>query len=250
MHKTELRIIKYAPKYRTELGYYVCDEWTSIADIGKVYDGKLFTASEYFEMEAKYVETLKILLQVCGISEMTIRYCGSFRGKWRGLPMGKHFMELPYPKTSEKSGNIRHFVLMDDVEQFRDDCPEDILDIPAIQISPDELDKKGIYWEPIPTFFFTNTRTFSLEDDFIASLKPGRICNLEEIELLTIFALRGDFYTDFCGPQDSYIQFGWDYYMHFGIDAECDLSRLKFPEGIYVESCPNSYLPYDDEDEE
>ena len=40
-------IVKYSPQKYNRNGVYTADEWTSRDDIGKYFDGKLFTLEEY-----------------------------------------------------------------------------------------------------------------------------------------------------------------------------------------------------------
>src|SRR5438876_10123615 len=51
------RITKYDPAYRNAAGAYLKDEWTSVSDIGKSFDGKALTVEEYRSVENAYVST-------------------------------------------------------------------------------------------------------------------------------------------------------------------------------------------------
>lgn len=52
------RVTKYNPLMRTQEGFYLIDEWTSISDIGKNYNGKKFEIKEYIETEGKYIKVI------------------------------------------------------------------------------------------------------------------------------------------------------------------------------------------------
>jgi hypothetical protein len=67
-------ITKYNPIYYDENGVYTKDEWTSISDVGKTYDGHIFTIREYLETEKKYIEAVKIIMQLNKCEYMNIRY--------------------------------------------------------------------------------------------------------------------------------------------------------------------------------
>ncbi len=56
-------ITKYLPEgYNDRV--YTLDEWTSISDIGKVYNGKVFTIQDYEATERKYINAVsKVLLE-------------------------------------------------------------------------------------------------------------------------------------------------------------------------------------------
>ncbi|AZQ57274.1 hypothetical protein EJ994_17340 [Maribacter sp. MJ134] len=59
---TKFQISKYDPAFKTEEGKYLKDDWTSISDIGKIYDGKLLTVDDYLDVEAKYINVIKKIL--------------------------------------------------------------------------------------------------------------------------------------------------------------------------------------------
>ncbi len=61
------RISKYDSRHRTD-GIYQKNEWTSMSDIGKTFDGKLFTESEYSEVEKMYID---FVLNVCNVQNIT-----------------------------------------------------------------------------------------------------------------------------------------------------------------------------------
>ena len=76
------RITKYNPMYRPEEGGYSNNEWTCVSDIGHYFNEIQFTAAEYFEMEDKYWETIKYLLELYNIQ--TLKICGL--EKYRNIP--------------------------------------------------------------------------------------------------------------------------------------------------------------------
>lgn len=49
-------IVKYSPQKYNRNGVYTADEWTSRDDIGKYFDGKLFTLEEYLNIEKHYIK--------------------------------------------------------------------------------------------------------------------------------------------------------------------------------------------------
>ena len=55
-------ITKYNPIYRNEKGHYLKDEWTSISDIGAIYNGTEFTFDEYVKVENLYVNAVFLTL--------------------------------------------------------------------------------------------------------------------------------------------------------------------------------------------
>jgi hypothetical protein len=71
------RITKYNPIYRNHAGWHVRDDWTSISDIGKQYNGVIFTFSDYIRYENAYISAIRLAmrsntvsrLQLCGIEK-------------------------------------------------------------------------------------------------------------------------------------------------------------------------------------
>lgn len=68
----KLRITKYNPKYRSADGGYLPDEWTSISDIGRTYEGVYFTESQYFITENKYIDAILNFLEAYNIRNLMI----------------------------------------------------------------------------------------------------------------------------------------------------------------------------------
>ena len=57
------RISKYNPWFRVN-GIYTKEEWTSIGDVGKCFDGKRFTFDEYIAIENNYVVFVDRIIQL------------------------------------------------------------------------------------------------------------------------------------------------------------------------------------------
>lgn len=56
-------ITKYNPKYRNIGGGYEKNEWTEVGDIGKTYNGEVFTEDEYLKMESNYLKTIELVIK-------------------------------------------------------------------------------------------------------------------------------------------------------------------------------------------
>lgn len=69
----EYRVTKYDKAFRIGRSGYGRDEWTSVSDIGKSFDGKLLTEEEYLEVEGKYLYTIERFAQESGVDRVTIR---------------------------------------------------------------------------------------------------------------------------------------------------------------------------------
>ena len=65
-------ITKYDPCFRNEFRAYTKNEWTSIYDIGKVYDGIVFTPAMYVETENRYADVLRFLMSAKRVSRFIV----------------------------------------------------------------------------------------------------------------------------------------------------------------------------------
>ena len=70
----EFRVTKYDPALRAANGAYLGDDWTSVSDVGRTFNGVELTSTEYERVEHAYVLTALTFLQDCGISSLTV--CG------------------------------------------------------------------------------------------------------------------------------------------------------------------------------
>lgn len=68
----QYRVTKYDPQYRVG-GVYTRDEWTSVSDVGNIYDGKTFTMAEYEQAERQHVDFLCTLAERDHAFPLTIR---------------------------------------------------------------------------------------------------------------------------------------------------------------------------------
>jgi hypothetical protein len=68
------RITKYNPSFRDEHGAYLKDEWTSVSDVGKSFDGELLTFDKYREVEDAHVSTALSLVSEAGLAALTVMY--------------------------------------------------------------------------------------------------------------------------------------------------------------------------------
>jgi hypothetical protein len=67
------RITKYNPENRDDRGKYQNDEWTSCHDIGKVYNGKEFTANDYINVENTYILAVLSFVNSANISTLKVK---------------------------------------------------------------------------------------------------------------------------------------------------------------------------------
>jgi hypothetical protein len=76
-----LRTTKYNPEFRNDQGHYLKEEWTAVSDIGKVFDGKVLTETDYIADEKRYARTAKLLLENFEIESFYIIYLKKYRHK-------------------------------------------------------------------------------------------------------------------------------------------------------------------------
>jgi hypothetical protein len=67
------RISRYDPTRRDARGAFVGNTWTSIADVGKIYDGAQLTLAEYERVEQAYVETFVAFAHESRTPELEVR---------------------------------------------------------------------------------------------------------------------------------------------------------------------------------
>lgn len=79
-------IVKYKPEYYDENGEYPKDEWTNYSDIGKVYEGKIVTMADYLDVENRFIDITRAILEAAGCSFITLGYVEARRRK--GLKEG------------------------------------------------------------------------------------------------------------------------------------------------------------------
>ena len=68
----KFRITKYNPLNRNDEGCYLKDEWTSISDIGKKFEGIELKEDEYLKTESVYISAIELILKERGIKKLFI----------------------------------------------------------------------------------------------------------------------------------------------------------------------------------
>lgn len=67
------RISKYSPSCRDINEAFTLNTWTSVSDIGKIFDNKKFCAIEYLDIEEKYWRTLRYFLGLYEIKRLKVQ---------------------------------------------------------------------------------------------------------------------------------------------------------------------------------
>ena len=79
-------IVKYEPRYYDENGAYQKDEWTCFSDVGKEYEGKVVTMEDYLDVENRFINITRAILEASGCKYITLGYMEARRRK--GLKEG------------------------------------------------------------------------------------------------------------------------------------------------------------------
>lgn len=77
----KFRITKYNPSFRNEKGEYTHDEWTSFWDVGKKFYNGVLEKEVYYEVESKYLQAIKYILDDNNISSMRIVQLEKYNNK-------------------------------------------------------------------------------------------------------------------------------------------------------------------------
>ncbi|MFC4062939.1 RNA-binding protein [Planomonospora corallina] len=83
------RVTKYDPRLRDARGVFTGDDWTSISDVGGVFDGRRLTWERYEQVEAAHVRAVQLFAQESGVTELTVR-TPSLHGLGSGSPLPDH----------------------------------------------------------------------------------------------------------------------------------------------------------------
>lgn len=75
------RITKFDPKFRNELGHFLNNDWTSISEIGKKFDGKELTFEDYKQIEDAYVQAIILFMNFLHLNSLTVAYLEKYRKK-------------------------------------------------------------------------------------------------------------------------------------------------------------------------
>ena len=70
--KYQWRVSKYSPQNRDCNGSHLIDDWSSVSDIGRVYNGQKLTLSEYEKQENDYIESIFEFMECAEINKLRI----------------------------------------------------------------------------------------------------------------------------------------------------------------------------------
>ena len=111
------RITKYNPAFRDGRGAYLKDEWTSVSDVGKSFDGAVLTFEEYRKIEDAYVSTALSFISEAGLDALTVTYLESNRVSearaedLRGIDFDPKLARRGMPLSGGALGDVCRLVL-------------------------------------------------------------------------------------------------------------------------------------------
>ena len=107
-------IVKYSPEHYKD-GVYTKDEWTSILDICRTFDGKKLYLPEYLETETRYANTIVDIINHLKINEVILQQ--SYKRKT--------YLTLPY-------GNLPFNSSIDYINRTKSQSVIPVEQVPAI----------------------------------------------------------------------------------------------------------------------
>ena len=92
------RVSKYDPEFRDETGRYLRDEWTSVSDMGRSFDGVTLDPPTYLAIETAYVRSVREFMIDAGVTSLRVTYLEpppDLDPLWEfGLPDGEELAPL------------------------------------------------------------------------------------------------------------------------------------------------------------
>ena len=85
----EYRVTKFDPSLRARDGSYLRDDWTSIADVGRKFKGRVLTPRQYQRVEDRYLEAVRLFLMEAGVHRLRMISLELRDGRLRRHPLLK-----------------------------------------------------------------------------------------------------------------------------------------------------------------
>ncbi|MDN7245661.1 hypothetical protein [Planococcus shenhongbingii] len=68
-----IRVTKYNPQNKDANGHYtLVEEWIGMSDVGKLYQGQIFTMEQYLVTEEKYIQAVEVLIKKTGVNHLKL----------------------------------------------------------------------------------------------------------------------------------------------------------------------------------
>ena len=110
-------ITKYNPQYRDEEGRYLLDEWTSFSDIGKEFNGVIFTEEEYLTTEGNYIKAAIFIFESVSCNVIVIKNIEKYSDEIidEGLQRFYNDLKEDFYLTLDNIGNAITLILRDNL---------------------------------------------------------------------------------------------------------------------------------------
>lgn len=150
--KASHEIVKYEPQYYDENGAYQKDEWTCFSDVGKEYEGKVVTMEDYLDVENRFINITRAILEASGCKYITLGYMEARRRKGLKEGMRVRVQDIdPFLRFALRGKAYIVFINKSKGVQF--DFSEDFLYMHLnCRIPDDELraivESRGLYLDP------------------------------------------------------------------------------------------------------
>src|SRR5262245_7422980 len=66
------RVTKYDPRKRNEDGVFIGDDWTSVSDIGKTFNGQVLSDSDYLAAENEYLRSVELFMAAAHLEALRV----------------------------------------------------------------------------------------------------------------------------------------------------------------------------------
>ena len=150
--KASHEIVKYGPQYYDENGAYQKDEWTCFSDVGKECEGKVVKMEDYLDVENRFIDITRAILEAAGCSYVTLGYVEAWRQKELKEGMRVRIQEIdPFLRLVLRGKAYIVFINRSKGIQF--DFSEDVLYMHLnCRLPNDELrtivESHGLYLDP------------------------------------------------------------------------------------------------------
>lgn len=74
------RVTRFDPRHRAASGGFLGEDWTSVSDIGRPFNGIVLSRESYLAAEDAYVESVRRFVAECGIDALTVTDLETFGG--------------------------------------------------------------------------------------------------------------------------------------------------------------------------
>ncbi|MDF9825531.1 hypothetical protein M2475_001978 [Breznakia sp. PF5-3] len=104
------RITKYNSQYRVENGAYSVDDWTSVGEIGKEFNGTKLSLEMYLRVEKKYLDSISIIFKNFNSKNIIVKKMEKY---FSFEEIKKKTFDMPYSKTEKIFKKAKNEMILD-----------------------------------------------------------------------------------------------------------------------------------------